>query len=385
MCTTLKITYKTNLKFQNRLAKIMEYISIETKNCVFLNHYKLIQGVNRQYKDSQLKSYDLKPQLFNFKPKAVTSSMAIFSNSKQLKTLKRKHKAETENENTLREMSYLQPFLKEIQKKCLTSMANYENLPRCWEEPQEFPQFRGANPTTEFQITTFDQQNYIIPPKTKFFNYNIEDLPKLLPELDTYDLLIMDMPWQNKYIKRLKKIKTSLGYQMLENQTLKNMPIAQLIHTNSLVALWCTNSQQHRKAIENEFLPSWNLQMVHTLKWFKMNTVGELISPLKPEGYKQPYELLCIACPKQRNLLDLKNLTKVDFLMSIPSIIHSHKPPLVDWLKTFLTNGDNLKGLEIFARYLQPQFTSIGLEVLKLMDKRLYDVIEDSGECLNEK
>ncbi|KAI8129177.1 hypothetical protein FF38_12969 [Lucilia cuprina] len=355
----------------------MQNIIIDNKICIFLNHCKLIKELYQQHTDTKLKSYALKPQLFHFHPKQNNVTVETSPNSKQIKKLNRKRKAETENETILQETLLLQPFLKEIQENFLQSTDNLEELPRLWEESQEFPQFRGANATNSFQITKFYEQNYIIPPKTKFFNYNIEELHKLLPELECYDLLIMDMPWLNKYIKRLKKVKQSLAYQMLDNDTLKKMPIAQLIHTNTLVLLWCTNSPQHRQALEQDFLPSWNLQLVHTVKWFKINTLGELISPLKAEGFKQPYELLYITCHKERNVMDLQDITKVDFLISIPSIIHSHKPPLVEWIKKFLCNEKNFKGLEIFARYLQPQFTSIGLEVLKLMDQRLYEETED--------
>ncbi|XP_065363685.1 N(6)-adenine-specific methyltransferase METTL4 [Calliphora vicina] len=361
----------------------MQNIAIDNKICVFLNHHKLIQDLYQQHSESNLESYSLKQQLFNFKPKPVAFALETSLSSKQIKNLNRKRKAETENDATLKEIFKLQPFLKEIQNNFLPPQENCEDLPRLWEEQQEFPQFRGANATNEFQITQFDKKDYIIPPKTKFLNYNIEDLPKLLLELETYDLITMDMPWQNKYIKRLKKVNTSLAYQMLDNDTLKKMPIPQLIHTNTLVVLWCTNALQHRQALEQEFLPYWNLQLVHTLKWFKINTAGELISPPKPEGFKQPYELVYIACHKDRDLLELKELTMVDFLISIPSIIHSHKPPLVEWLKKFLPSSENFKGLEIFARYLQPQFTSIGLEVLKLMDKRLYEA-EGGVEMVKE-
>ncbi|KAM7360203.1 methyltransferase like 4 [Cochliomyia hominivorax] len=353
----------------------MQNIIIDNKICMFLNHQQLIKELYWEHSDNNNK-YSLKSQLFNFKPKPNIKTTESNLNSKQLKKFNRKSKAETKNENTLKEklQLQLQLYLQEIQQKYLLPTETLEDLPRYWEEQHEFPQFRGANLTNEFQITKFNHHEYIIPPQTKFFNYHIEELGKLLPELELYDLIIMDMPWQNKYIKRLKKVKHSLAYQMLDNETLKTIPIPQLIHKNSLVALWCTNALQHKQAIKEEFLETWNLKLLHSLKWFKLNTLGELISSPKAEGHKQPYELLYIACHKDRDSMDLEELKKVEFLCSIPSIIHSHKPPLGEWLKKYIgCEGESFKGLEIFARYLQPQFTSIGLEVLKLMDRRLYD------------
>uniref|UniRef100_A0A1B0BCR0 Uncharacterized protein n=1 Tax=Glossina palpalis gambiensis TaxID=67801 RepID=A0A1B0BCR0_9MUSC len=55
-------------------------------------------------------------------------------------------------------------------------------------------------------------------------------------DLNRYDLIVMDMPWRNKYIKRLKTVKQSLSYDMLRNEELKSMPIEQLTHSKTLVA-----------------------------------------------------------------------------------------------------------------------------------------------------
>jgi len=72
-----------------------------------------------------------------------------------------------------------------------------------------------------------------------------------------------------------------------------------------------------------------------------------------------------------------KDILKTELLLSVPSIVHSHKPPLLAWLREYLQLEENQADpncLELFARFLHPHFTSIGLEVLKLMDERLYDV-----------
>lgn len=349
----------------------MHKIVIGNHTCLHLDHQGLIDTLYKRYIRSEDIHYTLKSEIFNFKPKDV-DCVETTNPPKN----RRKRKAETENEECEEIKSLIHPFLKEFQIVTRAKNLNLENLPRFWEEIAEFPQFRGANATTEFQTTTFQQETYIIPPKSTFYNYNVGQMPEILPELGSFDVIIMDMPWQNKYIKRLKKVKQSLAYKMLDNDSLKKIPMPELIHQRTLVALWCTNARQHRKAIEEEFLPAWNLKLWHTLKWFKLNTQGELISTVKAEGYKQPYELLYIACHKERHHGDLKGIQEVDMIASIPSIIHSHKPPIIEWLKEYLDDSQQFNGLEIFARYLQPHFTSIGLEVLKLMDKRLYNKYE---------
>ncbi|XP_037939781.1 N(6)-adenine-specific methyltransferase METTL4-like [Teleopsis dalmanni] len=198
----------------------------------------------------------------------------------------------------------------------------------------------------------------------------VKTIQRLLPELCQFDLIVIDPPWRNKYIRRLKRVRQELSYQMLSNEELRNLPISQLIHKHSLVAIWCTNSSQHQTALLEEFLPEWNLQLLHVLKWLKLNINGEPISSISNAGQKQPFEMLFIARHQEADVDFATSIRQVEMLFSVPSIIHSHKPPLYAWLGEYLQNEP--KCLEIFARYLQPSFTSIGLEVLKLMDERLY-------------
>ncbi|XP_061392481.1 N(6)-adenine-specific methyltransferase METTL4-like [Musca vetustissima] len=346
----------------------MHKIIHENHNCLYLNHVKLIEQQYAEFTHDK-ERYKLKPELFNFKPKTAAEDKNVGSQNKR--------KADAENEECEELKKLIQPFREEIQNLIHQEYVKYlENIPRTWEEKLDFPKFHGANGTTDFQTTKFQEHDFIIPPYCKFYNHNINDVRQILPELEKYDLIIMDMPWQNKYIKRLKKVRDSLAYHMLDNDSLQNIPIQEMIHANSLVVLWCTNAPQHLNAVQNDFLPKWNLQIVHTLKWFKFNTEGNLISPIKAQGYKQPFETVFITCHKNRNLNNLDGIKSIDFIASLPSIIHSHKPPLAMWLREFLDDSVHFKGLEIFARYLQPQFTSIGLEVLKLMDKRLYNKIQ---------
>ncbi|XP_075166362.1 methyltransferase like 4 [Haematobia irritans] len=346
----------------------MQRINVETGTILLLNHCELIKSLYTEHESTQL--YSLKEELFDFKPKCTENMESKPKN-------KRKRKAqEMESENSTKLVEMLAPLLPKLQSLIRTiPEKEYDGLHRFWEESSEFPQFHGANNTDKFQTTHFNGKTFLIPPKCNFYNYNIEQIPQLLPELDKYDIIVLDFPWQNKYIKRLKRVKQSLGYQMLDNDSLRKIPIDQMFHKFSLVVLWCTNAIQHQRVVLEEFLPNWNLKLVHSLKWFKFNTKGELISPVKAEGYKQPYESLFIACPQERDIKELQGIQDIDFIASIPSIIHSHKPPLIDWLKEFLNDPLDFKGLELFARYLQPQFTSIGLEVLKLMDERLYNKI----------
>ncbi|KAF2348533.1 MT-A70-like [Trinorchestia longiramus] len=60
-------------------------------------------------------------------------------------------------------------------------------------------------------------------------------------------------------------------------------------------------------------------------------------------------------------------------LVSVPSALHSHKPPLNDVVRELGYAGSNDSCLELFARSLVPGWHSIGLEVLRLQRASLYD------------
>lgn len=329
------------------------------KYAVYLDHRKLI---NEAYKEFQLR-----PELFQFEIKKTLT---------ELGSKKRKRKANDEQskpQHDPRIIEYLN-LLPEPPPR-----GKPKPLAKCWECAYSLPQLHGANESGRMQRFQYQEDVYLIPDRARFYNHNVDQLPTLLPQLlPAYDLIVMDPPWRNKYIRRLKKAKKELGYVMMDTDQLALMPLSNLIHPRSLVAIWCTNSGQHQTALEQQLLPKWNLRVVHKLRWYKLNTDHQLITPPQADlTQKQPYEMLYMACHANAAPDYGENLQKTQILMNIPSIIHSHKPPLLEWLREHMVLEEGQKEpncLELFARYLQPQFTSIGMEVLKLMNKEMYDV-----------
>ncbi|KAH8236643.1 hypothetical protein KR026_007363 [Drosophila bipectinata] len=326
---------------------------------IYLDHRKLI---NEAYKEFQIR-----PELFQFEIKKA---------HKKLGSKKRKRKANDE-ESLSQPDPQIVEFLDLLPEP--PPIGEAKPLAKCWECAYTLPQLHGANQSGRMQRFQYHKDVYLIPDRACFYNHNVDQLLTLLPQLlPAYDLIVMDPPWRNKYIRRLKKAKKELGYAMMDTDQLAFMPLSKLIHPRSLVAIWCTNSGQHQTALEQQLLPRWNLRLVHKLRWYKLNTDHQLItSPQADLTQKQPYEMLYVACHINAAMDYGENLQKTQLLMNIPSIVHSHKPPLLDWLREHIVLDEGQKEpncLELFARYLQPQFTSIGMEVLKLMDERLYIV-----------
>jgi len=102
------------------------------------------------------------------------------------------------------------------------------------------------------------------------------------------------------------------------------------------------------------------------------------------------------------------NIPDGKLVISVPSAVHSHKPPLtgvyfkwkvyydfathtaskvkikillkfLEIIKEYLPNEP--KCLEIFARYLLPGWTSWGLEILKFQHLSLYEILDESRQA----
>lgn len=70
--------------------------------------------------------------------------------------------------------------------------------------------FSGGNDATKSVVYELDAVSHIIPPNCRFFNINALSVePAKLA--DAYDLIVMDPPWWNKYIRRSRKFNRENG------------------------------------------------------------------------------------------------------------------------------------------------------------------------------
>jgi N(6)-adenine-specific DNA methyltransferase len=268
--------------------------------------------------------------------------------------------------------------------------ANIKLMNEFYEISSTEKEFHGENNLDHGIVMTFtDGIRYVIPKLCKFYNKNINDISNFLPSSNKFDFIVIDPPWQNRYIKRLKKTNRKQSYYTMPDDDIMKIPIENYTHKNSIVVIWCTNSQNHLDAIEEKFLAKWKLKIIGKWKWIKLDKCGELFCSF--DGNKKPYESIIVCSHvENENPCDLKNLV----IFSISSSIHSHKPPLTGiillfrkyYKLSFVTNAfvtelfhhvlpPQPKCLEIFARSLYTNFTSIGMEVLKLQNALLFDEI----------
>ncbi|GJQ82703.1 hypothetical protein Trydic_g19715 [Trypoxylus dichotomus] len=181
-----------------------------------------------------------------------------------------------------------------------------------------------------------------------------------------FDVIVLDPPWWNKYIRR-KKMKTDNSYTMMYNDDLKELPVEKLIKDNGIVIIWCTNSPSHMDYLRNVIFEKWKVKFMKKWYWLKVTIAGKPVCNFsKPPG-KQPFEQIIFASRSPHHHV---NIPDERLVMSVPSALHSHKPPLQEMIQKYIP--ENADCLEVFARYLLPDWTSYGLEAIRFQHHSLY-------------
>jgi len=194
-----------------------------------------------------------------------------------------------------------------------------------------------------------------LPPRSGFRTMDVQHIEQLT---SSYDVILMDPPWGNKHVKRVKR--AGMGYDMMNNRDLEMMPVGKLLSVDGLVFVWCTNKMQHRSAVVDCF-NRWGVTMVGTWYWVKVTKYGELVTQFSQD--KQPYEVVLVGQKSSGN--GFKKMIDGLVFFSVPSGVHSHKPPLSDVIQAVVDNQmdkpwEMLDKLEVFGRYLLPGWLTVG-------------------------
>ncbi|XP_072124497.1 N(6)-adenine-specific methyltransferase METTL4 [Mobula birostris] len=220
---------------------------------------------------------------------------------------------------------------------------------------------------------------YLLPPRCTFL---LSDISRMEPLLGykKYDVITLDPPWENKSLKRCK------GYSHLFPWQIRQLPVPLLSAPGCLVVCWVTNRQKHLHFVKEELYPGWWVEVVAEWHWVKVTKNGEFVVPLD-SVHKKPYEILVLGrymgSPAQQGGEPCtRSVTVPDhkLIVSVPCTLHSHKPPLGEVLKGFIPC--NAECLELFARNLQPGWTSWGNEVLRFQHLSYFQELgpEKGGE-----
>ncbi|XP_037311852.2 N(6)-adenine-specific methyltransferase METTL4 [Pungitius pungitius] len=217
---------------------------------------------------------------------------------------------------------------------------------------------------------------YVIPPRAAFLLSDFTRMRPLVRYGKRFDLIVMDPPWENKSVKRSRR------YSSLPSSQLKRLPIPTLASPNCLVVTWVTNRPSHLRFVRDELYPHWGLEVVAEWFWVKVTTSGEFVFPLD-SNHKKPYEVLVLGryrCDAESSApTSAVPVEDQRLIVSVPSALHSQKPCLSEVLMPHV--GGGAECLELFARSLQPGWTSWGNEVLKFQHTSFFTLTPDGAEA----
>uniref|UniRef100_A0A0R3RR76 Methyltransferase-like protein 4 n=1 Tax=Elaeophora elaphi TaxID=1147741 RepID=A0A0R3RR76_9BILA len=223
-------------------------------------------------------------------------------------------------------------------------------------------------------------EKFILPPFCSFIINDACVSKALVKYGKRFDFILLDPPWENKSVKR------KIVYATYDDQAwMSDLYVPELLAESGLFATWITNNAKHFKVV-NDIIEYFGFEKIATWRWLKVNFVtfhilwlevcpkvtnnGEPVYSLNSQ-HKQPFESIVFACSSAAS----KYYTKIvdEFvLISVPSAIHSRKPPLLPVLQALEILEESAEQLELYGRYLLPRTTTIGFEAAKLQNKRYF-------------
>uniref|UniRef100_A0A183BPW7 Methyltransferase-like protein 4 n=1 Tax=Globodera pallida TaxID=36090 RepID=A0A183BPW7_GLOPA len=191
----------------------------------------------------------------------------------------------------------------------------------------------------------------IIPPKSSFLLGDVALTRHFLSrEFDKFDFIVADPPWPNRTVKRQRTYqmfragKLSLDHPL---DRLGQLPIPQILADGALFCIWLSNSRTAH-TVAHELLDKWKMRKLaqwHWLKDWRTNTA---------KWEKIPSDF-CV--------------------VSVPNANPSRKPPISLLLQQLGFICPVKNGLELYARYLLPNFTSVGYEATKFQHQYYFNSI----------
>lgn len=296
-------------------------------DCILIQHNRQVHSY--QDSDGTLTQLQLKQLLFeNFKRKGKSKQPPKSMEELSATDTSLRGKVETFLASLKSERLFLWRDATSIDS---FKKANIELLNKFYaDSSQPLENFHGENNLAHGKNVSMNNIDFLIPPRCRFYNKSIESISSFLNPssiVNKFDFVVIDPPWQNRYIKRVKKKTDKLqGYQTMSDEEIAQIPLANYLTDNALVVCWCTNAESHIQSFKTEICTRWKLKLLSTWFWMKIDANGELFNEFN--GNKRPYERIFIATNRE-NCNKLEKLQEDLLIFSQPSAIHSHKPPLI--------------------------------------------------------
>lgn len=181
------------------------------------------------------------------------------------------------------QISHVQELYKKIRDEItnrllFTTNQNTDQLKntQAAELAQDVYEQTGKNPISDISggngtqpvVTSISGTKCLFPSHCRFYCKDVCRIKEYLTD-QQYNFIVIDPPWWNKFVRKKKK-KTDHGYQMMYSEDLINIPIDSLLSSDGLIAVWCTNSQQHLNNLLNNIFVKWNVKFVAKMFWLKV-------------------------------------------------------------------------------------------------------------------
>lgn len=376
--------------FRSSNAEKMSVIA-RTRNAVLLDHLSFLNGL--PYKSNcDHESYEIDPKMFDLRVPFVMDSAV---DNRVRGNLKKRKGIASCSDNSEDIVSLLENELKElvsIGKNCnhflLGPPSQYEYLENNKGSRKIINDLKPAidaiqcsllssppifKKVDEAMMFSLQDRSFLLPKNCAFHLGKLGDsVDLLLNSKQKYDVLVLDPPWTNKHVKRRK------GYNMIANDELLRelCPLEGILSASCLVFVWVTNKQTHKDFVLKELFKVWNVEFIAEWIWLKVTKYGEPVHPLY-SSHKKPFERIIVGKSKD-NMCRPDGLDKGTHIpekltiVSVPSSVHSHKPPLEEVMNLFVDKGKFVNRLELFARSLLPGWMSCGNQAVLLQDKQLF-------------
>jgi len=133
-----------------------------------------------------------------------------------------------------------------------------------------------SNPFDEMVILTVvleQSQAYYIPAHSSFALDTFPSASSVLTEYtlktSRFDLIVMDPPWNNKSVSRLKR-KRHLSYHTVTNALTHLPPVGNWLAEGGIVAIWCTNNMKVINQIRDILFKRWRVELIAEWIWLKV-------------------------------------------------------------------------------------------------------------------
>lgn len=334
---------------------------------------ELYAKVNNRNKNDNFFSLQFNKDLFNINSKYLRQNQLQSISSSTFKRVRRKRAKNLLDDDFLKEVKHVKEMFSNFMnysesKKIFSKSVELDNNEAALAISRQLYQINeqlfnesfieGSYNGEESTISVIENEEFVLPKNCEYFCFDVRQLSEKLEFKNQFDFILIDPPWWNKSIRRKKRKFIESSYKMMYNEEVAKLQIGKLISKKGIVAVWCTNSASNLRCILDEMFPSWGVKFIAKWYWVKVTMSGETVCDFSETHGKQPYELLIIGASESNSEIPREKL-----IVSVPSAMNSHKPPLSEIFAPYLK--ENPKCLEIFARYLLPNWTSFGYEALK--------------------